>query len=639
MLNTIIKERSWVEVDLSAFRDNLNFLKKRMQAQQSFLMIVKADAYGHGASEISRVAIEAGAVYLGVANPEEGKLLRIQSCHAPILVLSPSLPNEIPTIINNSLTPSVSDLAFASALSKAAVKLDKLVNIHLKVDTGMHRSGVFESDFMALYTAVAKLPKLVIEGVFSHFASSESDPPFCNEQEDSFNKLIRELPEAPKYIHIDNSNAVLNGLGASSNLVRLGILAYGVNTSLQSLPLQPVMTFKASLSQVKQMKKGDTIGYNRAWTAPKDGKYGIIPIGYADGYDYLLSNCGVVLINSGSKSNPKETQQHLCKVIGRISMDMITVDLSDVPSVAIGDVVTLLGDTEPQLRAENLVANYGGNPYELLCQIGRRAKRHYYSGAKLQHSSPLSRRDFVPDDFNDSKLNHIIESAISQRLQSVEIGELIYREILRSFFYNKDRDIHYRYNFHHEIAFTESLYSGYFAAHTTLYFDKILQNDYFIVACAASDEVLQRYIKRSDVEYRWLMDDAFKLDSESFVVSSVMLDNLVLKTEIQHSKDCLEIRCSHPKLKQLVGKMAHFTINTQTVYPKNSHQLSVFITELTRGVYISFRYPPEMSKVECVPVFSGQDKFPSITHQTGIIEVGSKPEEWIFPISGIVFSY
>ncbi|MDD3236010.1 MAG: hypothetical protein PHH43_06750, partial [Candidatus Cloacimonetes bacterium] len=113
----------------------------------------------------------------------------------------------------------------------------------------------------------------------------------------------------------------------------------------------------------------------------------------------------------------------------------------------------------------------------------------------------------------------------------------------------------------------------------------------------------------------------------------------VLKTEIQHSKDCLEIRCSHPKLKQLVGKMAHFTINTQTVYPKNSHQLSVFITELTRGVYISFRYPPEMSKVECVPVFSGQDKFPSITHQTGIIEVGSKPEEWIFPISGIVFSY
>ncbi|MDD3236200.1 MAG: alanine racemase, partial [Candidatus Cloacimonetes bacterium] len=263
MLNTIIKERSWVEVDLSAFRDNLNFLKKRMQAQQSFLMIVKADAYGHGASEISRVAIEAGAVYLGVANPEEGKLLRIQSCHAPILVLSPSLPNEIPTIINNSLTPSVSDLAFASALSKAAVKLDKLVNIHLKVDTGMHRSGVFESDFMALYTAVAKLPKLVIEGVFSHFASSQSDPPFCNEQEDSFNKLIRELPEAPKYIHIDNSNAVLNGLGASSNLVRLGILAYGVNTSLQSLPLQPVMTFKASLSQVKQMKKGDTIGYNR----------------------------------------------------------------------------------------------------------------------------------------------------------------------------------------------------------------------------------------------------------------------------------------------------------------------------------------------------------------------------------------
>jgi alanine racemase len=637
MPSKIIKERSWVEIDLSAFRHNLSFLKSLMEPHQHFLMIVKADAYGHGAAEISRIAIESGAVYLGVANPEEGKLLRIQNCQAPILVLSPSMPTEINTIISHNLTPSISDWDFALALNKQAAKLKIIINIHLKVDTGMHRSGVCEQDFLALYKAVANLSHLHIEGIFSHFAASENDLPFCNEQEESFKRLLAKLPQKPEYIHIANSNAVVNGLGASGNLVRLGILAYGINTSPNALPLKPVMTFKASLSQVKTMKKGDTIGYNRTWIAPADGKYGIIPIGYADGYDYLLSNCGVVKL----ATHPllKTISQYMCKVIGRISMDMITIDLSDVPDAAIGNVVTLVGDAEPSLRAENLVANYNGNPYELLCQIGRRAKRHYYSGTKLMHSSPLSRRDFVPDDFSDSKLNQIIESAIAQRLQSVEIGELIYREILRSFFYNKDRDIHYRYNFHHEITFSQSTLAGYYRANTTLCFDKILQNDYFIVACAASDEVLQRYFKRSDVEYRWLMDNAFELDSDSFMVSSVKLDKLVLKTEITHKDDCLEIKCSHPELKQLVGKMAHFSINTQTIYPKSSHQLSVFITELTRGVFIAFRYPAEMPKVECVPVFSGQDKFPAITQQEGIITVGSKPEEWIFPISGIVFSY
>ncbi|PKN73196.1 MAG: alanine racemase [Candidatus Cloacimonetes bacterium HGW-Cloacimonetes-3] len=635
MINKIGNERSWVEINLSAFSHNLKYLKSLLLPNQSFLMIVKADAYGHGASEISRVAIESGAVYLGVANPEEGKLLRIQNCHAPILVLSPSLTTEIESIITHNLTPSVSDYEFALALNKLAKEHQKVVNIHLKVDTGMHRSGVCEKDFISLYNAVAKLTNLNIEGVFSHFAASENDTAFSTEQEESFFRLINKLPVPPKYIHIDNSNAVVSGFGKKSNLVRLGILAYGVNTSLHDLPIEPVMTFKASLSQVKAMKQGDTIGYNRSWIAPTDGKYGIIPIGYADGYDYLLSNCGTVIISTTSK----EPCERLCKVIGRISMDMITIDLSDVPDAAIGDVVTLVGAKEPSLRAESLVANYGGNPYELLCQIGRRAKRHYYSGAKLLHSSPLSRRDFVPDDFNDSKLNLIIESAIAQRLQSVEIGELIYREILRSFFYNKDKDIHYRYNFHHEITFEESLHAGYYRANTTLCFDKILQNDYFIVACAASDEVLQRYIKRSDVEYRWLMDDAFELNSESFEVSSVMLDGIKLKTEVSCKDDCLEIKCSHPDLKQLVGKMAHFSINTQTVYPKASHQLSVFITELTRGVFIAFRYPAEMTKVECVPVFSGQDKFPLIVHSEGFIELSSKPEEWIFPISGIVFSY
>jgi alanine racemase len=480
----------------------------------------------------------------------------------------------------------VSELSFAEELNSMAARHKKQVNVHIKIDTGMHRSGAAEEAALELFHAIDKLSNIKIDGIFSHFASSEADSEFCLLQEQRFNAFLSQLPYLPRYVHLDNSNGVVNHFGTKCNLVRLGILAYGVDTSGKALPLKPVMTFKACLSQVKAIKQGESVGYNRTWIAKQDGSYAIIPIGYADGYDFLLSNSGVVMLSS---SHQDCVSNYSCKVIGR--------------------------------------------------QIGRRARRHYYLNGKMLHSSPLSRRDFVPDDFNDSKLNQIIESAISQRLQSAEIGELIYREILRSFFYNKDRDIHYRYNFHHQISFSDSVFDGYYAVDTELSFDKVLQNDYFIVACAASDEVLQRYLKRSDVEYRWLMDDAFNLDGESFLVSSVMLDELELTAEISHKANCLEIRCSHPELKHMVGKMAHFTVNTKTLYPKASHQLSVFITELTKGVFISFKYLSDMKRVECVPVFSGQDKFPKIEHQDSRIDVCSKPEEWIFPISGIVFSY
>lgn len=628
MTNSTPMERSWVEINLAALQHNLDFLKSKMQAHQHFLMIVKADGYGHGAYEISRIALEAGAVYLGVANPEEGKLLRIQGCKAPILVLSPSLEQEIDTIIAYELCPTVSTLSFAKALNKAAQNQAIRQQIHLKVDTGMHRSGEAWSSFLKLYKAIAGLSQLHIEGIFSHFAAAENNREFSKLQEERFQALINSLDNKPKYYHISNSNAVVNGFGSTCNLVRLGILAYGIDTSGQDLPLKPVMTFKAILSQVKSIAKGESIGYNRSWIAETDTRYGILPIGYADGYDFLLGNNSQVALH-----------RKLLAVLGRISMDMITIDLGNAPAAKVGDVLTLLGAGNEAIRAENIAARYDGSPYELLCQIGRRAKRYYYMGDKLLHSAPLSRRDFVPDDFSDSKLNQIIEAAIAQRLQSTEIGELIYREILRSFFYNKDKDIHYRHGFRHEITLAESLATGYYKATTTLSFEKILGNDYFIVACASSDEVLNRYFKRHDVEYRWLMDNAFELDPDSFSVSLVMVDELVLHTELKHINGCMEIKCTHPQLMERVGHKVKFTINTHTLYPNHSHQLSVFITELTQGVDIGFHYPDNLDKIECVPVFSGQEKYPVIEKSEGAIRVHTKPEQWVFPISGVVFSY
>ncbi|MDP2172275.1 MAG: alanine racemase [Candidatus Cloacimonadaceae bacterium] len=626
-----IRERSWVEIDLAAYRHNLQALKALMHPKQEFLQIVKADAYGHGAFEIARIAVLEGAVMLGVANADEGKLLRVQGCKIPILILSPSLETELDAILAYDLIPSVSDAAFLFSLNNAAVKAEMRVRIHLKFDTGMHRSGAHCEDWEKLINALDKCANLTLEGIFSHFASSESDKEYSAFQEMCFDELIGKLKHKPRYIHISNSSAIVNGMGQNSNLVRLGILCFGVYTHPAQIPiidLKPVMTFKAAISQIKSISAGAGLGYNLTWTAARDTRYAIIPIGYADGYDFLLSNRGIVLVNDS-----------LCPVIGRISMDMITIDITDVEDVRIGDEATLLGVGHPALKAEMLAAQYNGSAYELLCQVGRRAKRYYFDENGLVTSSPLSRRDFVSSDFSDSKLAQIIESALAQRLQSEEIGELISREILRNFFYNKDMDIHYRKNFKHKVRFDTSDRVGYYRAHTELSFRKILQNDYFIVACANSDEALKAYFRRNDVEYRWLMDDNFTLSAEVFELSEVRVNDLVLDTELINNGDCFEIRCFHPSLKSLVGREMEFFINTRTLYPTASHQLSIFITELTHGVSIIYEYPETIKSVETIPFFSGQNKFPMITKQGNSISVETSAEEWVFPLSGVVFAY
>lgn len=627
----LIKERSWVEIDLAAFRANLRALKAFLKRKQGFIQIVKADAYGHGAAEISRIALAEGAVALGVANPEEGKLLRIQGCKAPILILSPSLENEIPAILDFRLTPTISDRSFARKYDQAASGRGVVAKAQLKLDSGMHRSGALEKIFVSLWNYCQNLPNMEIEGVFSHFAASEDDPDYSQKQEQLFLQILNQNDIHPPFVHLANSSALINGLGNSVGLCRLGILSYGIYThpsQLSKIALQPVMTFKSVLLQLKRINAGDYVGYNKTWQARRDTRYAVVPVGYADGYDFLLSNRGMVSVKG-----------LLCPVIGKVSMDMICVDVTDVKTAKAGDEVILLGNSQDDLRAENLAGQYQGSSYELLCQVGRRAKRYYYEGNKILSSSPLSRRDFVSSDFPDAKLNQIIQSAISQRLDSKEIGELISREILRAFFYDKDREIHYRKNFKHHIRIEKSEFTGYFRATTTLSFDKILQNDYFIVACANTDQALKSYFRRKDVEYRWLMDDNFDLNPDVFQLTSVRINDLDLSTSITYCKACMEIRCGHPGLKELVGTEVRFTIDTSTLYPTSSHQLSVFITELTHGVKISFSHPASLAWIECIPIFSGRNKYPTVLRSARAITLSTKAEEWVFPQSGVVFAY
>lgn len=628
-MEVIPQERSWVELDLSAFSHNLDFLKRHLKPHQGFMQIVKADAYGHGAREIAELALKKGALYLGVANVEEGKLLRMQGVMAPILILSPSLNSEIPEIIEYNLEPGVSDWDFAMAFSKAAGKAKR--KVHIKLDSGMHRSGLRVEGAGEIYKAIATLPNIVIESVFSHFASSESDPDFSFYQEAEFERFISSLSPLPKYIHISNSAACIKGYGAFANMVRFGIFSFGVNTTADgalSQALKPVMSFKSRISQIKRIKKGESIGYNRDWIAKKDGTYAVIPVGYADGYDFLLSNKGKALVNG-----------ILCNVIGRVSMDMITIDITAVADAQTGDIVSLLGAGAESIKAEKLTGLYKGSAYELLCQIGRRARRYYVDGASLLHSAPMSRRDFVADDFADGKLSEIISKALAQRLKSKEMGNLIYRDILRSFFANRDRDLHYRKDFIHEVSFLPSDTKGYYRVKTTLSYRKILDSERFIIACARSDEELRRYFIRRDVEYRWLLDEKLELDENSFHISAARVNGIELNCHIKQQPNSLEIHCSHLRLRELIGQELLFEIDTDTLYPQAMHQFSVFISELTQGVKIAFNYPQEIRVVQPVTVFSGKQKNPPISFEPGRIVVASSRHNWVFPLSGVVFSY
>jgi len=330
-------------------------------------------------------------------------------------------------------------------------------------------------------------------------------------------------------------------------------------------------------------------------------------------------------------------------------MDMITVDITSANDIHTGDEVILLNGGE--LRSERLVQNYNGLSYELLSQVGRRARRYYYEHGKLISESPLSRRDFVSSDFGDDKLNLIIESAIGQRLQSKEIASLLYGEILRRFFIDKDRNIHYRENFQHTIVFRqtrENNLKDYFQVETNLTFTKVLQQDYFYVVCANKIEHLEKYFRRRDVEYRWLLDDNFSLREDFFKITAVSVNGIPLGFSSELKDDSLQILCSHGDLSNFVGQEVDFSISTATYYPKKSHQLAIYITEITKAVTVRFRYPvDELDNIETITVFSGQSKYPAVKRSvqpdnSGSVEeilVSSSENEWVFPNSGIIFAY
>jgi hypothetical protein len=317
-------------------------------------------------------------------------------------------------------------------------------------------------------------------------------------------------------------------------------------------------------------------------------------------------------------------------------MDMICVDISEVPNAKLFDEVILLGDKATTLRANSIAGLYGGSVYELLCQLGRRAKRYYYYGKKLVDDEPILRRSFIPTDFNSLKLNSVIQHALAHRIQNDEVSSAIYQDILDSVFADTDNDIAYRSDFIHHITFADSLDKDFYKVKTSLSYYKTLKNEEFIIVCANSSEKLLKFFNRKDCEYRWLLDK--NLSNDMFAITNMSVNDYNLSFEPMTIAHCLVYKFNDYCLKKLVGKTVKFSLETETLYPKNSHQLSVYINEITKGVSVSFTFPSEL-KVETTVVFSGKERFPLITKAKNTISIKTKNDTWVFPSSGIVFSF
>ena len=359
---------TFAEIDLDAIAFNLRRIRKLVGPDVKICPAVKADAYGHGAVEVSRTVLDAGADMLGVALVEEAIELRDAGINAPILLFGCTPTEQIPAIIEHDITAMICDLSFAQKLSEQAV--GKRMKVHVKVDTGMGRVGVQPQETVDFTLALSKLHGLEIEGIFTHFPSADEDVDFTHRQITQFAEITQAVEAAGVHIpirHAANSAAIMSIPEANFDMVRPGIMLYGLYDSPKSIELRQAMTLKTKIAFLKEVSPGDTVSYGRTFTASRQTKVATIPIGYADGYNRLLSNKASALVRG--KRVP---------VIGRVCMDQTMLDVTDVPGVSVGDEVVLYGSQGSEfISIEEAASLLGTISYEVVCSISKRVPRVY----------------------------------------------------------------------------------------------------------------------------------------------------------------------------------------------------------------------------------------------------------------------
>jgi len=639
------KYRSWVEVDLDNFIANLKEIKRLIGPEVDFMMTVKADAYGHGAIEISNAALKNGARMLGVANADEGVQLRISGIEAPIVILGPSTAAEIEQIIKYNLTPSVSDLAFAKRFNAALVRSALKLPVHIEVDTGMGRGGTMHTEAVKLVLDMSRFSNIKLEGIFSHFASSEKMIPYNDRQWKYFSDLLADLEYHGIHIpirHIDNSGAILNYPEYKLNMVRPGIMTYGIYPSPQNeskAGLSPVMSFKTSIVLLKDFPAGYGIGYNSTFVTSRPTRIATIPVGYGDGYSFILSNQGEALIRG-----------RRAPIVGRISMDMCTVDVTDIPDCKVGDEVVLLGrQGKEYISANEIAAKARTISYEVLCALGKRAPRVFLQKGKKETIEPRLRRIFIPEEEKSiSRIDNIIRHCMQTRARNDELGNAIYYEMFETLFGNEDRRLELRSGFRYDIrigrtpktkGFKNS--ENYFRLSTHVEYKKIIRDNIFMIGCASSNAQLAALFEDPRCEYRWLLSDGNTLSLErDFTVERVRIDNKIVPIiETKKTKRGLEVWCGSEELKKKINSEVKIEIEIATWQAKEKRIFPVYLVYPVRGLEINFNY--EQAKLKNVfeeSFFAGRHPHPVVSKKKDkSIRVKISDQEWIFPTSGVIF--
>lgn len=373
--------RTWAQIDLDALAHNYEALRRRIGPEVKFLGVVKADAYGHGAVEVSRVLQEKGADYLAVSSIDEAMELRHAGITMPILILGHTPKEQVGKLMENRITQAVTCEAKALEYSAEAVRLGGTLTVHIKVDSGMSRLGYlcdgphFETGVAGILHACT-LPGLEAQGIFTHFAVSdepgEGDRAYTREQLALFRRVIAavEARWGRRFTlhHCANTGAVARYPETYMDMVRPGLLLYGCGEFAAELGLKPVMTLKTTVSTIKTYAPGTDISYGRMFTTDRVTRMGVLPYGYADGFFRCLSNRCCLMTDDGPA--PQR---------GRICMDMCMLDLTDAPHVQVGDEVEVFG---ARSSVNDLAALAGTIPYELTCAVSRRVPRVYLRGGR-----------------------------------------------------------------------------------------------------------------------------------------------------------------------------------------------------------------------------------------------------------------
>jgi len=364
------KGRVWVEIYLDHLVNNYKIIKKRVK-KAKIMAAIKADAYGHGAIEVARILESKGVYMFGVASVEEGIELRQAGIASKILILSPILYTQIDAVIKYDFMPTISEFQFFKMLDKKLRAIGKPIQAHIEVDTGMTRTGIPYDDARESIGKMNSSLNIKIDGIFSHFPLAGADGAFTKKQIKKFRSLITDLRRYkinPPCIHLANSSGIFKHTDSHFNLVRPGIVLYGLTSSPDvhyTKGLSPVMALKSRVVNIRNAKTNTPVSYNHTFVTKRKSRIATISVGYGDGYPRALSNVGEVLVR-GVRA----------PIIGTICMDLIMVDVTDIQGVKVGDIVTLIGkDGNEEIRVEECANKSHTIVYEITSGIGPRVAR------------------------------------------------------------------------------------------------------------------------------------------------------------------------------------------------------------------------------------------------------------------------